>query len=122
MKKPTLVLFAVLFVVAATGFAQNVPETNPNTHHFPVQGWARPGGGGAQNLVYHTGGSVIRNAHVVMIFWGPSFGPTGADNAYATQLQLFRNQFGVTGEYNVITQYSGEDASAGFGNIAQSNL
>ena len=128
MKKPSIVLFVALLVVAVTGFAQNPPDVNPanpgnpNIHKFPIQGWAKPGGGSAQNLVYHTGGSVIRNAHVVMIFWGPSFGPAGADNAYAVQLQLFRNQFGLTGEYNVITQYSGEDASAGFGNIAQSNL
>src|SRR5438876_3312252 len=104
MKKPSIVLFVALLVVAVGAFAQNPPETNPsnsgnpNTHKFPVQGWVGPGGGGGQNLVYHSGGSVIRNAHVVMIFWGPSFGPTGADNAYAAQLQLFRNQFGLTGE------------------------
>ena len=29
------------------------------------------------------------------------------DFAYAQTLQAFRNQFGTTGEYNVITQYSG---------------
>jgi hypothetical protein len=53
------------------------------------------------------GGPTITTAHVVFIFWGPSFASGGADNAYATTLQAFRNQFGTTGEYNVITQYSG---------------
>ena len=103
--KKTLVFFAVL-LVALGAFAQNVPETNPDTHHFPVQGWARPGGGGGQNLVYHSGGPVIPVAHVVLIFWGPSFNnPTSSDFNYAQQLIGFRNQFGTTGEYNTITQY-----------------
>lgn len=66
------------------------------------------------------GGTVIRNANVVLIFWGPSFG--GTDAAYAGELENFRNQFGTTPEYNVITQYYGEDAKSGFGNIAQGSL
>jgi hypothetical protein len=61
--------------------------------------FARP----TSNLVYHNGGEVIVSAKVVFIFWGPSF--TGADAAYASTLQAFRNQFGTTGEFNVITQY-----------------
>src|SRR5207244_3366699 len=93
-----------------------------STHSMDVRGWAKPGGAGSQNLIYHTGGVVIRNAHVVCIFWGPSFGPTGADATYAAQIQLFRSAFGTTPEYNTITQYSGEDPNSGFGNIAQSNL
>src|SRR3954465_1335252 len=56
------------------------------------------------NLTNH-GGPVITSAHVIFIFWGPSFG--GADASYASTLQAFRNQFGTTGEYNTITQYSG---------------
>src|SRR5438045_124146 len=121
--KKVLVCLAVLALTTAA-FAQNAPDVTPgqSTHSMEVRGWARPGGGGSQNLIYHTGGVVIRNAHVVCIFWGPSFGPAGADSAYAAQIQLFRNQFGVTGEYNVITQYSGADPISGFGNIAQSNL
>lgn len=119
MKKSLVVLFSLMVVGSA--FAQNVSEFN-DKHAAHVQGWAKPGGGGAANLVYHTGGTVIRNAKVVCIFWGPSFGPTGADNAYATQIQLFRNQFGTAGEYNTITQYTGEDPVSGFGNIALANL
>ncbi len=73
---------------------------------MPVQGWARPGGGGGQNLVYHSGGPVIITAHVVDIFWGPSFAITGSnDNSYAKSLEGFRDNFGKTGEYGVITQY-----------------
>ncbi len=60
----------------------------------------------AANLVNH-GGPTITTAKVVFIFWGPSFATGGADNAYATTLQAYRNQFGTTGEYNTITQYSG---------------
>jgi hypothetical protein len=59
-----------------------------------------------QNLSYH-GGPTITSAKVVFIFWGPSFATGGADNAYATTLQAYRNQFGTTPEYNTITQYSG---------------
>ncbi len=58
----------------------------------------------AGNLTYH-GGPVITSAKVVFIFWGPSFATGGADHTYATTLQADRNQFGTTGEYNVITQY-----------------
>jgi len=58
------------------------------------------------NLVNH-GGPVLTSAKVVFIFWGPSFASGGADNSYATTLQAYRNQFGTTPEFNVITQYSG---------------
>jgi hypothetical protein len=58
------------------------------------------------NLTYH-GGPVITSAKVVFIFWGPSFATGGVDHTYATTLQAYRNQFGTTGEYNTITQYSG---------------
>jgi hypothetical protein len=112
--KKVLVCLAVLALTTAA-FAQNTPELN-DKHHMAIQGWARPGGGGNQGLIYHTGAPVLRNARVVYIFWG-SF-PAG----YTTALQSFRNQFGTTGEYNTITQYYGEDAVAGYGNIAQSNL
>jgi hypothetical protein len=62
---------------------------------------------GGSALVNH-GGPTITSAKVVFIFWGPSFSNAGsADQAYATTLQGFRNQFGTTGEYNTITQYSG---------------
>src|SRR5215468_8614593 len=117
--KNVLICLAAL-ALATAAFGQQTPELNDNGHGnghgMAVQGWARPGGGGAQNLSYHNGGAVIRNARVVFIFWGTF--PSG----YTTALQNFRNQFGMTGEYNTITQYSGQDAVAGFGNINLTNL
>ena len=69
------------------------------------------------NLTYH-GGPVLTSAHVVYIFWGPTFNNIlSADYNYAQSLQGFRNQFGTTPEYNTITQYSGIS-----GTIALSNL
>jgi hypothetical protein len=59
------------------------------------------------NIKYHNGPVITAPAKVVFIFWGPSFASGGANNAYATTLQAFRNQFGTTPEYNTITQYSG---------------
>jgi len=59
-----------------------------------------------KSLVTNHGGGVIVNAHVVFIFWGPTFSnAANADHTYATTLQAFRNQFGTTPEYNTITQY-----------------
>jgi hypothetical protein len=68
------------------------------------------------NLTYH-GGPVITSAKVVFIFWGPGFANASSpDHLYAQTLQSFRNQFGTTPEYNVITQYSGiQLASLGAG-------
>jgi hypothetical protein len=58
-------------------------------------------------LTYH-GGAVLTSAKLVFIFWGPNFNNAASpDYAYARTLQAFRNQYGTTGEYNVITQYSG---------------
>jgi hypothetical protein len=126
MKKLFTLMCTAVLGITGIAFAQNAPDLNDgnaNVHKFYVRGYAKPGGGGAQNLTYHTGGTVIRNANAVLIFWGPSFaGPGGADNAYAAELQAFRNQFGLTGEYNTITQYYGEDALSGYGNIATRSL
>jgi len=119
MKK--LLVAIGITLIAATAFAAQDQELNDGKSKAQPQGFAKPGGGGAQNLTYHTGGVVIRNAHLVMIFWGSYFG-SGAGASYAAELQSFRNQFGTTGEYNTITQYSGEDPVSGFGNIAQANL
>jgi len=123
MKRVFLALVAT--AVGLSAFAQQAPDVkgeNPNAKKFYMRGYARPGGGGASNLSYHTGGTVIRNANVVYIFWGPTFGPTGADAGYAAELQAFRNQFGTTGEYNTITQYYGEDPVSGYGGIATGSL
>src|SRR5436309_7292933 len=53
-------------------------------------------------------GVFVVSAKVFFIFWGSSFSNAASpDFAYAQTLQAFRNQFGTTPEYNVITQYSG---------------
>jgi hypothetical protein len=70
------------------------------------------------NLVNH-GGPVITQAHVVFIFWGPTFADTtNADHTYATTLQSFRNQFGSTSHYATITQYSGSNGTVQASNLA----
>ena len=116
MKK--VLIFVCSMALAISVMAQNVPDVRPgNNHSMAVRGWARPGGGGAANLTYHTGGKVILNAHVVLIFWG-SF-PSG----YTTNMQNFRNQFGTTGQYHTIVQYTGiDDATGVTGAIALTNL
>ena len=83
--------------------------------YMPVKGGIVPKARAA-NLTNH-GGQVITSAHVIFIFWGPSFGSGGADASYAATLQAFRNQFGTSGEYNVITQYTGSN-----GTVALTNL
>jgi len=70
------------------------------------------------NLTNH-GGPVITAAHVVLIFWGPTFADTtNADHTYATTLQSFRNQYGTNSHFNVITQYSGSNGTIALSNLA----
>ena len=58
----------------------------------------------AVNLTYH-GGDVINTARLVCIFWGPTWASGGSDNARAQNIQAFRNQFGTSSHYAIITQY-----------------
>jgi hypothetical protein len=78
--------------------------------YFPARGASVPKlatKAGLGNLRNH-GGPVLTSAKVVFIFWGPSFSNAASpDFVYAQTLQAFRNQFGTTPEFNVITQYSG---------------
>ena len=99
-----------LVVLTATlvAYAAAADELNTHAHALPTQAMAhqqaRPGGGGASNLTNH-GGPTLTKAFVIPIFWGPSW--TGADAGLATSIQNYVAAFGQTGEYNVITQYSG---------------
>src|SRR5437763_6258096 len=112
MKKALALVFTA--AIAVTAFGQNVELNRGNIKATPSK---YAGGGGATgNLTYHTGGTVIRNANVVLIFWG------AIPSAYASELQSFRNGFGTTPEYNTVTQYYGEDAVSGYGNVAQGSL
>ena len=69
----------------------------------------------AVNLTYH-GGDVINTAHLVFIFWGPTFNG-GSDAGNASALQAFRDQFGTSSHYSMLTQYSD-----GGGHINTTNL
>ena len=109
MRKLLLVSTFLAFAAAAVG--QPVTETNSKHIHLfgskdKVQGWAKPGGGSGQNISYH-GGPVIKQAKVVSIFWGSQWGTNASPNALASAMMAFYANFGSTGEYNVITQYSG---------------
>jgi hypothetical protein len=108
--KYTLALSCSLLAVAAYAAPEKVAKRSPwadadHVIYTPARGVFAPDKAG-QQLVNH-GGPTITSAKVVFIFWGPSFAAGGADNAYATTLQAYRNQFGTTPEFNTITQYSG---------------
>jgi hypothetical protein len=124
MKKIIATIFLASF--AAGLLAQGSPDAdftstpeNPRRIYFPAQGVERKLGTlGAVNLT-NNGGPVITAAHVVFIFWGPSFANVAsADHTYATTLQAFRNQFGTTAEYHTITQYCGSNGCIGLTNLA----
>lgn len=104
MKKALVALFSLS--LAAVAFAQHAPETGGgNIHKFMVRGYARPGGGGAQNLADH-GGPVIVAPNVVFIFWG-----FAANDSYATGIQTFRNN-GIYNYSRMLSQYRNAGASA----------
>jgi len=97
--------FALVLSCGLLAAAANAAPKNNHIIYTPTKDGVNLNKAGAA-LVYHNG-PTITTAHVVYLFWGPSFASGGADNAYATTLQAFRNQFGTTGEYKTITQYSG---------------
>ena len=91
---------------SAVGEGEQAVRSEVNRVHLPDQAsfFARPGGGGGSNLTYHNG-SVIHAAHVVPIFWGPSWGSGGSDAANASTIQSYIGSFGGTTHYAVIEQY-----------------
>jgi len=109
----------VKFVVALSLFAMAASAVYAAEHriiYIPTKDAivAKPR---AVNLTNH-GGPVIPSAKVVFIFWGPSFSNAASpDFVYAQTIQAFRNNYGTTGEFNVITQYSGSN-----GTVALTNL
>ena len=105
MKKALVFVFSL--AVAASAFAQNAPDVNDsnNIHKFMTRGYARPGGGGSQNLADH-GGPVITAPKVVFIFWGWSAG-----DSYTNALQNFRNN-GIYNYSRMLSQYRNAGASA----------
>ena len=99
-----------LSVVAAASFgARNAladPSTELNNVHRMPHKDAKPTGGARTSGLTNHGGPVIHSAHVVPIFWGPSWGAGGADNATAQHAIAFFGQFGTNSQYAVITQYN----------------
>jgi hypothetical protein len=120
MMKNVLVALAALGIAGAAR-ADASQELN-NRHHFPTkEGFQKPNGqaGTGSNLVYH-GGGVIHSARVVAIFWGPSWGTGGSDNAIATHITQFFQQFGTSAHWTPITQYtdgSGAIQTTNLGNV-----
>ena len=116
MKKYRLLVSLVIAAawLAPSALAQKSEIYNPLPRHFPtnrrfVVEFASRGGG--SNLVYHNG-PVLTNAFVIPIYWGPTWGSGGSDHAISTSLTNYLDGngttdpgFGLTGEYNVITQY-----------------
>jgi hypothetical protein len=100
------------------------PQPSSGTHYYPARGIRAQQSQPSKllpkitNLTNH-GGPVITTAHVVYLFWGPTFNNSASpDYTYARTLQSFRNQFGTTPEYNTITQYSGSNGTISTTNLA----
>ena len=108
---------------ATSALGANSELNNPLPRHLATQErFAKEfagGGGSGGNLSYH-GGGTLTSAHVVPIYWGPSWSTSGsADNAMSTTLTSYVANYGTTSHYNVITQYySGKPATY----IQESNL
>jgi hypothetical protein len=120
-------LFAVLVFLslASLASAQRIDELNgKHTQMYPTkdkadkdagEGKAKPGGS-SQNLINH-GGPVIRQAKVVSIFWGSSWGSDAHPSALAQEILGFFAQFGSTPEYNTIAQYGIDTAHTNLTNL-----
>jgi hypothetical protein len=121
--KYALVLTCGLLAVAANAKPPVTPAAGetPRIIHFPARGVEQGSdlvAKAAANLTFHNG-PIITSAHVVFIFWGPTFAnAASADHTYATTLQSFRNQYGTNGEFNVITQYTGTNGTVALTNLA----
>jgi hypothetical protein len=109
MKRTLAAIFLATF--AASLAAQQEITSQPRIHRLPAREVAAAGSfldtglAGAGGVTYH-GGPVIVQARVVFLFWGPTFSDlTSSDSTYARNLQAFRNQYGTSPEYNILTQY-----------------
>ena len=119
MRKSAVVLLLAITAscLVPMAFAQRSELNNAFPRHFPtrqrfVVEFATRGGG--SNVSYH-GGPVLVGAYVVPIFWGPTWSSGGSDNTMSSSLTNFIDGgttngttdlgYGITGEYNVITQY-----------------
>ena len=117
MRTPRLLVSLVVAAasLAPMTLAQKAEPFNPLPRHFPTKQrfvFEFAARGGSSNLLYHNG-PVLTNAFVIPIYWGPTWGSGGSDNMISTSLNSYIDGngttgdpgFGLTGEYNVITQY-----------------
>jgi len=100
------ILLAATVNAAPPAAAQRSWADADHVIYTPIRGQSAGQSMDKANLINH-GGPTITTAKVVYIFWGATFCLGGAERAYATTLQAYRNQLGTTPEYAVITQYSG---------------
>ncbi len=107
-------LLAVLgfIALAVPGMAQTrIVDENGNALHvfrpkdFTLWKPAPVPDARGNNLINH-GGPTITSAKVISIFWGHEWGSQSSPSALANSMLGFFSQFGATGEYKVITQYS----------------
>ena len=111
MRRVLLGLAVLAF--AGSALAQRVTDLNTGRHAqlYPdkdhAQQQAKAGFAGAGGSLINHGGPVIVSAKVVSIFWGNQWGSTTNPSSLAQTITSFFANFGTTGEYNVITQYSG---------------
>ncbi len=125
MKRAVLSMLLIPAVIGCAGdpsigVGEEAVKSETN-HHFPDQAsFFAGGGGGGSNLSYHNG-PVIHSAHVVPIFWGPSWATGGSDNGNATTIQAYVGNFGTTSHYNVITQYYDTTGSISLSNLGSTS-
>jgi hypothetical protein len=112
--KRVLTVLGFLALAVPVLAQQNVVDANGGTLHLfqpkdaelltPAPSPDAPG----RNLIYH-GGPTLTLAKVILIYWGPSFSNGGGQTPgpIASELNAYVSQFGTTGEYKTITQYSG---------------
>jgi hypothetical protein len=109
MKKLLTGLFLASFA-ASLAAQQGMPD-KPRIQKIPARGVAAAAellaaGLARTNGVTYQGGPVLIQARLVFLFWGPTFANAASpDHTYATSLQSFRNQYGTSAEYNILTQY-----------------
>ena len=115
----------VICLAVAPALAERVSELNG--HHVQIhQSKGRAAGVGSRpktNVSYHNG-SVIRAAKVVPIFWGPTatWGTAAIPSALTQHIVSFFQQFGTSGQYNVITQYYDMSGSIQLANLTSTYI
>jgi len=116
----TFLAIGITLALASSSMAAMKEVNGHWVHEYPAKSQAPTHGAKpVYGITYH-GGAVLRNAHVVPIFWGTYFS-AGAGQTYAQAMVGFFGVFGTAGEYNTITQYY-DTIGGGTHPIALTNL